>query len=81
MTAFTCRNGTSSEYIARASKVVTLVDLAGHEKYFRTTAYGLTGVAPLGFSLMIMHKCLSVSSGIAFWVRRNNVQEGASEQN
>lgn len=24
-------------------QVITLVDLAGHEKYFRTTAYGLTG--------------------------------------
>ena len=35
-----------SEYIARASKVVTLVDLAGHEKYFKTTAYGLTGHLP-----------------------------------
>ena len=38
------RNATCSDYIARASKVVTLVDLAGHEKYFRTTAYGLTGL-------------------------------------
>ncbi len=25
---------------------MTLVDLAGHEKYFRTTAYGLTGHLP-----------------------------------
>lgn len=37
------RNQTCGDYIARASKVITLVDLAGHEKYFRTTAYGLTG--------------------------------------
>lgn len=37
------RNQTCGDYVARASKVVTLVDLAGHEKYFRTTAYGLTG--------------------------------------
>lgn len=27
-------------------QVVTLVDLAGHEKYFKTTAYGLTGHMP-----------------------------------
>ena len=27
-------------------QVVTLVDLAGHEKYFKTTAYGLTGHLP-----------------------------------
>ena len=37
------RNQTCGDYIARAAKVITLVDLAGHEKYFRTTAYGLTG--------------------------------------
>lgn len=40
------RNQTCGDYIAKASKVVTLVDLAGHEKYFRTTAYGLTGHLP-----------------------------------
>ncbi|GLC37287.1 hypothetical protein PLESTM_000564700 [Pleodorina starrii] len=40
------RTQTCSDYIARASKVMTLVDLAGHEKYFRTTAYGLTGHLP-----------------------------------
>ncbi|GIL71540.1 hypothetical protein Vretifemale_1902 [Volvox reticuliferus] len=40
------RTQTCSDYIARASKVITLVDLAGHEKYFRTTAYGLTGHLP-----------------------------------
>ncbi|MEW5298295.1 MAG: hypothetical protein WDW36_001435 [Sanguina aurantia] len=40
------RTHTCGEYIQRASKVITLVDLAGHEKYFRTTAYGLTGHLP-----------------------------------
>ena len=38
------RNQACGDYILRAAKVITLVDLAGHEKYFRTTAYGLTGV-------------------------------------
>mmetsp|Transcript_39503 Transcript_39503/g.87887 ORF Transcript_39503/g.87887 Transcript_39503/m.87887 type:complete len:658 (-) Transcript_39503:428-2401(-) len=37
---------TCGDYIARAAKVITLVDLAGHEKYFRTTAFGLTGHLP-----------------------------------
>lgn len=36
----------ASDYIARSSKVITLVDLAGHERYFKTTAYGLTGHMP-----------------------------------
>lgn len=40
------RTNSSSEYIARAAKVITLVDLAGHERYFKTTAYGLTGHLP-----------------------------------
>lgn len=40
------KNTNCAEYISRASKVVTLVDLAGHEKYFKTTAYGLTGHLP-----------------------------------
>lgn len=40
------RNQTCGDYISKAAKVITLVDLAGHEKYFRTTAYGLTGHLP-----------------------------------
>ncbi|GAB4820818.1 hypothetical protein N2152v2_007864 [Parachlorella kessleri] len=35
-----------ADYVAHSAKVVTLVDLAGHEKYFKTTAYGLTGHMP-----------------------------------
>ena len=34
------------DYVQKAAKVVTLVDLAGHERYFKTTAYGLTGHLP-----------------------------------
>lgn len=40
------RSASSADYIQRAAKVVTLVDLAGHERYFKTTAYGLTGHLP-----------------------------------
>lgn len=40
------RSATTADYVARAAKVLTLVDLAGHEKYFKTTAYGLTGHLP-----------------------------------
>jgi len=40
------KSTTSGEYVKVASKVVTLVDLAGHERYFKTTAFGLTGHAP-----------------------------------
>ncbi|RMZ53490.1 hypothetical protein APUTEX25_003312 [Auxenochlorella protothecoides] len=40
------RPSTASDYVARAAKIITLVDLAGHTKYFKTTASGLTGHLP-----------------------------------
>lgn len=36
-----------------SSKVVTFIDLAGHEKYLKTTVFGLTGCAPDFAMLMI----------------------------
>ena len=36
-----------------SSKVVTFIDLAGHEKYLKTTVFGLTGCAPEFAMLMI----------------------------
>lgn len=42
----TFRNAACGETVAKSSKVVTLVDLAGHERYFKTTAFGLTGHLP-----------------------------------
>jgi len=35
-----------TDICSRASKVVTFVDLAGHEKYLKTTALGMTGHHP-----------------------------------
>lgn len=40
------RTTTTADYVARAAKVLTLVDLAGHEKYLKTTCHGLTGHFP-----------------------------------
>ena len=40
-------NGTSTEIAeSEATKLITFIDLAGHEKYLRTTISGLTGYAP-----------------------------------
>mmetsp|Transcript_28154 Transcript_28154/g.57670 ORF Transcript_28154/g.57670 Transcript_28154/m.57670 type:complete len:588 (+) Transcript_28154:145-1908(+) len=36
----------SPEIVRESSKVVTFVDLAGHEKYIKTTVYGMTGSVP-----------------------------------
>lgn len=35
-----------SEIHKRAAKVVSFIDLAGHERYFKTTVFGLSGHAP-----------------------------------
>ena len=37
---------TSTEIVRDSSKVVTFIDLAGHEKYIKTTVYGMTGCVP-----------------------------------
>eukprot|EP00051_Salpingoeca_urceolata_P033226 m.19690 g.19690 ORF g.19690 m.19690 type:complete len:624 (+) comp5999_c0_seq1:713-2584(+) len=37
----------------KASKVVTFIDLAGHERYLKTTVFGLTGHAPDFAMLMV----------------------------
>lgn len=34
------------DYILGDDKVVSLIDLAGHEKYLKTTVYGITGMFP-----------------------------------
>ena len=36
-----------------ATKVVTFIDLAGHEKYLKTTIFGMTGHAPDFCMLMV----------------------------
>ncbi len=36
-----------------ASKVITFIDLAGHEKYLKTTVFGLTGHSPHFAMLMV----------------------------
>lgn len=37
----------------QASKVITFIDLAGHEKYLKTTVFGMTGHAP-DFSMLMV---------------------------
>ncbi|KAI8066592.1 P-loop containing nucleoside triphosphate hydrolase protein [Gongronella butleri] len=40
------RKLTSEEVCERASKLISFVDLAGHEKYLKTTVFGMTGNFP-----------------------------------
>eukprot|EP00732_Lithocolla_globosa_P003253 Lithocolla_globosa_v1_NODE_2518_length_1966_cov_27.742543.p1 type:complete len:566 gc:universal NODE_2518_length_1966_cov_27.742543:236-1933(+) len=42
-----------SDICSNSSKLITFIDLAGHEKYLKTTVFGLTGCAPDFAMLMI----------------------------
>ena len=42
----TDRCSTWSDIVNQSSKIITFYDLAGHEKYLRTTIYGLTTIYP-----------------------------------
>ena len=44
---------TNEEICAKASKVISLMDLAGHPKYTKTTLFGLTGYAP-HFAMLVV---------------------------
>ena len=44
----------------RSSKVITFIDLAGHEKYLKTTVFGMTGHAPDFGMLMVSFNALLV---------------------
>lgn len=37
----------------KSSKVITFIDLAGHERYLKTTVFGMTGHAPHYGMLMV----------------------------
>jgi len=44
---------TWEEICDQASKIISFIDLAGHERYLRTTVFGLTGCAPDYAMLMV----------------------------
>lgn len=42
----------------KSSKVITFIDLAGHERYLKTTVFGMTGHAPDFGMLMVCFSLL-----------------------
>lgn len=42
----------------KSSKVITFIDLAGHEKYLKTTVFGMTGHLPDFCMLMVRGQVL-----------------------
>jgi GTPase len=47
------RKLTWEEISEKSSKIISFIDLAGHERYLRTTVFGLTGCAPDYIMLMV----------------------------
>src|SRR5579859_4222634 len=47
------RKLTWEEISEKSSKIISFIDLAGHERYLRTTVFGLTGCAPDYVMLMV----------------------------
>jgi len=45
----------------KSSKVITFIDLAGHERYLKTTVFGMTGHAPDFGMLMVRMKALEAA--------------------
>lgn len=54
------RNMTSAEICESSAKLVNFIDLAGHEKYLKTTVFGLTGHAP-DFAMLMIGANMGVS--------------------
>ena len=49
-----------SEIVKKSTKIVTLIDLCGHEKYLKTTMFGLVGLAP-DYSMIIIGANMGIS--------------------
>jgi GTPase len=47
------RTLTGEEISEKSAKIISFIDLAGHERYLRTTVFGLTGCAPDYVMLMV----------------------------
>lgn len=64
-TAF--RSDVACAAVTDAAKIISLVDLAGHERYFKTTAFGLTGHLPgaCAFFPVSIGRALAPSEGHA----------------
>merc|ERR1719228_2655368 len=72
-------HGTAEEICEQASKLITLIDLAGHQKYLRTTISALTGYSPHYVMLVVSggagvvgmtqeHLGIAVALGVPFFV-------------
>jgi len=49
-----------SEIMKHSNKIVTFLDLCGHEKYLKTTMYGLVGMCP-DYAMMVVGSNMGVA--------------------
>ena len=57
-----CRQ--ADEICEKSSKIITFIDLAGHQKYMKTTVFGLTGYSP-DFNMLL----INATSGIGMIIK------------
>lgn len=50
----------------KSSKVITFIDLAGHERYLKTTVFGMTGHAP-DFGMLMVSFYSLMSEELTTW--------------
>ena len=50
----------SREICRRSSKIITFIDLAGHEKYQKTTVFGLTSRTP-DFAALVISAAVGIT--------------------
>ena len=53
---FNYENHSIESILDSSSKIVTFIDLAGYQKYFKTTVFGLTGFNPDYAALVVNAK-------------------------
>lgn len=57
---------TAEDIMLISSKLLTLIDLAGHQKYFKTTILGLVGHAPHCFMFVV-----NARTGLGLFLKSN----------
>lgn len=59
----------------KSAKIITFIDLAGHERYLKTTVFGMTGHAPDFGMLMVRNKLSTYIIITILQVARNLVNK------
>ncbi len=61
-----CRQ--ADEICEKSSKIITFIDLAGHQKYMKTTVFGLTGYSP-DFNMLLINATSGIGKFILIFIK------------